>query len=184
MQTPVATSNEPEHRWTGLKRWLGVLVCVVSLALAVRGQDQKRPQWQNYKTRTLQSLIEMFSNEPERLPSTKTYIVLLGDFPSQVKLVYLAKSRPLPANKRELLTHWTKSRNRQLTTVELFATEVLFKEGADEHWIAVQKPLLKALPKEVKPGQSFNAYVLLIGTIHKSGEQREWLFVMNEFDAP
>jgi hypothetical protein len=74
--------------------------------------------------------------------------------------------------------------NRQATTLEMFPTEVLFREGADEHWIAVQKPLLAALRKEVKNGQSLDGYVIFMGTIKKVGEQREWLFAMNEFDAP
>jgi hypothetical protein len=163
-----------------------LLVCILPLAVSIRGQDKKQSQWDDYKPRTLQSLIEMFSDEPGRLPATKTDIVFPGDFPSQVKLVYLGKSRPLSTKKKELLTQWAKSRHPEgpQRIVELFPTEFLFQEGTVEHWVAVQRPLLTSIPKEVKRGQIFNAYVMLIGTIHKVGEQREWLFVMNEFDAP
>ena len=60
---------------------------------------------------------------------------------------------------------------------------MLFKEGSDEHWIALQKPLLDYLPKEVKRGQAINAYVIWMGAI-KVDNHWKWLFAMNEFDAP
>jgi hypothetical protein len=162
------------------------LVCIFASAVAIYAWGQSEGHWENYKRRTLQSIIEMFPDEHEEfLDSSKNQVLLPGEtFPSKVKLAYLAKSRPLPANKKELLTLWTTSKGRPATTVDLFPTEVLFREGTDEHWIAVQKPLLATLPREVKRGQSFDSYVIFIGTIKKVGEQREWLFAMNEFDAP
>jgi len=160
------------------------LVCIPAFALAMYAWGQSETHWEGYKRRTLQSIIEMFGDE-EFPDSSKNYASLSGEmFPSKVKLVYLAKSRPLPANKKELLTSWTTSRGRPATTVDLFPTEVLFREGTDEHRIAVQKPLLASLPKEVKRGKSFDGYIIFMGTIKKVGEQKEWLFAMNEFDAP
>ena len=130
--------------------------------------------------------MEMSPDLPEGNPdSTKIEFYICADpFPSKIKLVYLAKSRPLSADKKKLITYWLRSKSLPETKVDLFLTEVLFREGADEHWIAVQKPLLADLPKEVKRGQSFDGYVIFMGTIKKVGEQREWLFAMNEFDAP
>jgi len=162
------------------------LVCVFAIAAALVAGGQSESHWEDYKPRTLQSIMEMHGDPPaESLDSSKSVVFVSSDsFPSKVKLVYLAKSRPLPADKSELLTYWTKSVNRQATTPEMFQTEVLFREGADEHWIAVQKPLLAALPKEVKSGQSLEGYIIFMGFIKKAGEQREWLFAMNEFDRP
>src|SRR5262252_8515529 len=136
-----------------------LLVCSFALMVAVYGQDRKQSQWDAYQPRTLASVIEECECDDESGdPSIRTYINLPGDFPSLVKVVYLGKSRPLPANKRELLTHWAKSRHPEdpQRIVELFRTEFLFREGKAEHWVAIQSPLLKPLPKEVKPGQSLH----------------------------
>jgi hypothetical protein len=106
-----------------------------------------------------------------------------GDsFPSQIRLVYLEKSRPLPANKKILLDAWRKMLGDNAPTSGVFATEVLFREGTQTHWIAVQKPLLDSLHKEVKNGQTVNAYVIWIGAIRVT-RPWEWLFAMNEFEA-
>jgi hypothetical protein len=159
------------------------LVCISAFAVAICASGQSESHWDGYKPRTLQSIMEKFGDE-EFPDSSKTFVSLSGEmFPSKVKLVYLAKSRPLPANKKELLTSWTISRGRPATTVDLFPTEVLCREGTHEHWIALQKPLVTAFPKEVKRGKSFDGYIIFMGTIKKAGEQKEWLFAMNEFDA-
>ncbi len=162
------------------------LACISVFAVAMYAWGQSVDPWEKYERRTLQSIIEMFPDRPEKFPDpTKNQIVLPGiSLTSKVKLVYLAKSRPLSDNRKELMTYWIKSVGLPATKVDLFLTEVLFREGTDEHWIAVQKPLLTALPKEVKKGQSFDGYVVFMGTIKKVGGQREWLFAMNEFDAP
>ena len=162
------------------------LACISAFAVAMYSWGQSEDPWKKYEPRTLRSIMEMFPDPPEELlDSTKNQVILPGvSLTSKVKLVYLAKSRPLPANKKELMTSWMRSVGLPASKVDLFLTEVLFREGTEEHWIAVQKPLLAALPKEVKKGQSFDGYVVFMGTIKKVGGQREWLFAMNEFDAP
>src|SRR5208337_1742973 len=162
------------------------LACISAFAVAMYAWGQSEDPWEKYKPRTLRSIMEMSPDLPEGNPdSTKIEFYICADpFPSKIKLVYLAKSRPLSADKKQLITYWLRSKSLPATKVDLFLTEVLFREGTDEHWIAVQKPLLAALPKEVKKGQSFDGYVVFMGTIKKVGGQREWLFAMNEFDAP
>ena len=66
---------------------------------------------------------------------------------------------------------------------KVFETESLFNENGSDFWIAVQKPLFDPLAKEVKIGQHFNAYVMWMGAI-KVDDHWEWLFAMNEYDAP
>jgi hypothetical protein len=87
----------------------------------------------------------------------------------------------------ELLRKWEKMMKRPVSVVELFQTEVLFREGNKEYWLPVQKPLIDALKKEVKFGQAINAYVIFMGGAKLGGaklENRwEWLFAMNEFNA-
>ena len=58
----------------------------------------------------------------------------------------------------------------------------VFREGDKEHWIAIQKPSVDDLEKDVHSGQTIKGYVIWIGAI-KPGKQWEWLFAMNGFDG-
>jgi hypothetical protein len=163
-----------------------LLTGVIAVALAMRASSQNENRWEDYKPRTLQSIITMHRANIAELNSEKSPLLLSGEsFPSQVKLIYLADSRPILAKKKFLLEDWKKMLRDQVppNTVELFPVEILFREGSHEHWIAVQTPLLEFLPKEVKRGQVINAYVVWMGAI-KVDNHWEWLFAMNDFDAP
>ena len=162
---------------------LTVLMCVFAFVAATCAWSQSSDHWEDYEPRTLQSIIAMHVDDVKDLDSKEKVVLLTGDsFRSRVRLIYLGDSRPLSAKRSKLLDFWRKMLKDQAPPADVFSTEVLFKEGADEHWIVVQKPLLDALPKEVKRGQPVNAYVIWIGAI-KVGKQWEWLFAMNEFDA-
>jgi len=161
-----------------------LLIFVIAFGAIAPMWGQSEDHWDRYQCRTLQSIIDLHRDDVQALNSKKKAILLTGDsFPSQVKLVYLGESRPLPAKKGVLLDFWRKMLKEQAPPAEVFATEVLFKEGADEHRIAVQQPLLDALPKELKKGQAVNAYLIWMGAI-KVGNRWEWLFAMNRFDGP
>ena len=113
-------------------------------------------------------------------------MLLTGDsFPSKVKLIYMGRSRPVGPERQKLLAGWSKALKDSLppNVVELFKSEMLFKENGTEHWIAVQKPLLEFLPKEVKANQQITGFIIWIGAIKVQG-QWDWLFAMNEFDGP
>ena len=162
-------------------RW-ALLICALALPASTYTQAQSESHWGAYKPRTLQSIIDTHGEDIKRLDSEKKAVFLTGDsFQSQVKLVYSGKTRPLPVEHGVLLDFWRKMLRDQAPSADEFATEVLFKEGAAERWIVVQKPLLDPLSKEVKNGQTVNGYVIWIGAI-RVGEHREWLFAMNGFD--
>jgi hypothetical protein len=104
-------------------------------------------------------------------------------FPSKVTLVYLGKSRPLEGRRAELVEGWKKMLKITDDVVSVFGTEMLFKEGDREFWIAVQKPLIESMTREIAVGKPFTAYVIWMGAI-KSEKHWEWLFAMNAFDSP
>lgn len=158
---------------------------VLALAATTCAWSQRDNRWDRYQPRTLRSIIDQHLPGLVEMSSPKDeFFLSTDDFPSHAKLVYLAKSRPMPPNKRELLDAWIKLFKEHAPKPELFATEVLFEEGKNQFWIAVQKPVLDALPGEVQKGQSFYAYVVFVGEVKKAGEAREWLFLMHEFDTP
>jgi hypothetical protein len=163
---------------------LSAFLFVLVTAAGISGQNKS--SWDRYEPGTLKSIIEMHHDLVKESKSDKTRFLLTGNsFPSQVKLVYLGKTRPLSGRRKELLVGWTKMLKDTVpaNTVELFQTEVLFREGEEEHWLAVQKTLVDALPKEVKTGQEINGYVIWLGIV-KVDDHFEYLFAMNEFDGP
>lgn len=167
------------HMKTRIVLLLGAIVFGLSTQISSQDQDK----WKRYEPRTLQSIKD---SQMKLLKSFDVDLYLsTEEFPSRVKLTYLEKSRPLPPKKKQLLEAWKrmwKEAKFPNDPVEQFQTEVLFQEGSEEYWIAVQKPLLKPLPEEAKPRQMINAYVIWLGAV-KVEDHWEWLIAMNEFQA-
>lgn len=159
---------------------------VLLLALLTSGlgwSQQEKNHWQDYQPRTLQSIIEMHREDIADLDRTakdKAMLLTCDNFPSQTVLYYKGKSRPLPADKEKLLQAWREMLKGQGSPPDEFQTEVLFREGRQNCWIALQKSLLDALSKEVKSGETLRAYVVWVGAI-RAGKQWRWLFAMNGF---
>ncbi|MGE5109321.1 MAG: hypothetical protein ACM3JB_00595 [Acidobacteriaceae bacterium] len=154
-------------------------VCIVA---SLSAQTQQQDRWAKYQPRTLQSIID----EHESMIGKEDKLLLSAEsFPSRVTLTYLGKSRPLTGKRKELLEAWKRMGKGVVRddVVELFATEMLFREGNVERWIAIQKPLVAPLPKEVQVGEVFTGYIVWMGAIRDENHW-EWLFAMNEFDSP
>jgi hypothetical protein len=113
----------------------------------------------------------------------KEIVLTANSFPSKVCLIFLGKSRPLQGKRQMLVQYWQKMLKISDDLTNVFGTEMLFREGDKEFWIAIQKPLVDPLPREAEIGKSFTAYVIWMGAIKSEGHW-EWVFAMNEFDAP
>jgi hypothetical protein len=171
-----------------MKRTMLFLVLLVFLPIGCFPQQGDQNRCDLYKPRTLQSIIDAHQEAVKELESDpsgyRNRILLSSDsFQSTVTLVFLGKSRPLQGKRAELLEYWKKMLKRSDDLVSIFGTEMLFREGKKEYWIAVQRPLLDPLPKEVAVGKPFTAYIIWMGAI-QDGNCWEWLFAMNEFDPP
>jgi hypothetical protein len=169
-------------RHLGMKLKIIFVVAALVCLLPQSASSQDEDRWKKYESRTLQSILD---SEAEGLDASGANVYLSADsFPSRVKLAYLEKSRPLPDEKKRLLEEWARMWKGRVPadTAEVFQTEVLFGEGSQEHWIAVQKKLLSPLAKEAKAGQVMTTYLMLMGAIKVDGHW-EWLFAINEFDA-
>jgi hypothetical protein len=154
----------------------------VLFSTSIRAQNNEN-HWNEYQPRTLESIIQIHDQDIHDLDSDskKKAMLLTGDsFPSRTVLVYTGKFRPLPADKQKLLSAWRLMLKSAAPPDDEFKTEVLFREGKKNHWIAVQNVLLKALPDEVKPGKSVTGYIVWIGAI-RSRKDWQWLFAMNDF---
>jgi hypothetical protein len=172
-----------------MKQAVLVLIFLAGLVTISSAQTAEKSSWDAYEPRTLQSIIDAHKDSVADLDNSSpgpNKMLLSGDsFPSKVCLVYLGKSRSIAGKRKELLESWKKMLKEQVpeNLVEMFSTEMLFREGDREFWIAVQKPLLEPLSKEVKVGGPMNGYVIWMGAI-RANDHWEWLFAMNEFDTP
>jgi hypothetical protein len=174
------------HPLQRMNNGLAVLLLTIFIAQPPPAPTFQQSSWEDYERRTLQSIIDMHREGLRELGKHKDpSLISAKSFPSQIKLGYTGKSRPLAGKRRELVDTWQKTLKGSVppNLVELFGTEMLFKEGQKEHWILVQKPLVSFLAKEVKPGQIIDTYIIWMGAI-KDGDEWEWLFAMNEFDTP
>lgn len=162
-----------------------LLPVLILLPEAMLAQTSNENHWEDYEPRTIQSIIDLHRNSDvfKDMKSKKKAMLLTGDnFPSQVKLVYMGQKKPISEYRKVLLDAWRKTLGDKAPPDDVFVTEVLFREGRSERWLAVQEPLLEPLTKELKQGETVNAYVIWVGAI-KGNQKWEWLFAMNEFVA-
>jgi hypothetical protein len=169
-----------------MKRTILVLALLALLPIACHSQQEHQDHWDQYQHWTLQSIIDAHQGAAAELDADssgdKKALLTAESFPSKVTLTYLGKSRPLEGKRQILVKYWAKMMGRPDDTSDIFGTEFLFREGDRELWVAVQKPLLDPLPKEVAIGRQLTAYVMWMGAI-KVDDHWEWVFAMNEFDS-
>lgn len=137
--------------------------------------------YERYVPRTLREIIDQHSNSKELGKST---IVLTGDtFPSKVKVTYSGISRPLPPERKKHLELLITSFNVDPSTIAKYETELLFKEGSQEHWVPVVKELVPFFEKELKKDDEVILYAEWVGANKFSGKW-DWVFIVNEFQKP
>lgn len=166
---------------------LKFLFAILAFSIATYPRSHSEDHWESYQPRTLKSIVDAHNlselEQVKGVPTKKNAMYISADsLPSRTPLIYLGQFRPLPAKSAVLLTAWRKTLGGQAPPPDVFSTEIHFKEGADEYWIAVQQPLVPDVRKELKTGQEIDGYIIVIGAI-KMGRSWEWLFAMNRFDS-
>lgn len=132
--------------------------------------------YEDYAPRTLREII---TNHSELLD--KSNVLLTGDtFSSRVKLIYTGSSRKISAAKKQHLDIVLKSFKVDPEQLARYQTEMLFLEGNDEHWLAVQRELIPFLQKELTKDEEVIVYTEWLGAIKADGKW-EWVFIVNEF---
>jgi hypothetical protein len=185
----VRKQGDIQSEYTGpMKRTTFFLSLLFVLPACSFPQQESQSSWNAYQPRTLQSIIDAHQAGLAEFDSTvsdpgKAVFLTADSFPSRGNLVFLGKSRPLSEKRSLLVGYWQKMMGIKDDLPIAFGTEMEFKEGDREIWIAVQKPLLIGLIKEIQIGKPLTGYVMWMGAI-KSADHWEWLFAMNEFDSP
>jgi hypothetical protein len=165
---------------------------------SVEAADQSKFDVDKYEIGTLKQIVKYHqgaakllkdtaeSQEAERNPGSTTELKLFGfsgdPLKTKVRVKYTGSVRDMPKVRAEMISYWGKSRSIDLKYINLFKQEMLFMEGADEHWLPVQTQLLPFFEKEVKKGDYINLFTVWVG-YHVMKERVDWIFLVNEFQT-
>jgi hypothetical protein len=173
-----------------LKKILLIGLILVGSFLNVAAQDGF--DYDKYKTRTLKEIVESNSDlksaditiSKENNPQADPQIVVYGNLlHSEVKVRFMNKSRPISAERKEIIEIWKKSFKIDEKIVSFYENEYLFKEGEKEYWIPVQKQVAEYFPKELKENDLISLFIIRVGGRKlEDGKSWDWLFLSTEFE--
>jgi len=167
-----------------MKARLCLFMLLIAGATLTYAQGEKKPRTiADYQPRTLQELTNLLP-EPFRAElaargvegNKDLKLIVHGElFPSRVKVVYSGEKRPLPEDKRAVVSGWA---NKFAGMPEFYTvpyqTELLFTEGAEKYWLAVHKDLLA---QEWKQGEALELCVIKLGNVRIGDEFEPVLLV-------
>ena len=152
----------------------------VFVALTPENEGSTLKGYERYRPRTLTEIIREHS-DPVILQKNEGSMILTGDtFPSKVRVIYTGESRNISPSKKQHLDMLVTSFNVAQKVIDGYATEMLFMEGEDEHWLPLQAGLHPFFQKEVKKGEAVVLYAEWVGA-KKTGGKWEWVFIVQEF---
>jgi hypothetical protein len=166
------------------RSYCGILAaCVLLVVTGTASPAQTLRGWENYRSGTIAGVIQANDSsiraDTEHLPAI---IVSGNQFPTLARVTYCGTSRPLDANRRQVLRTWGLSRYRDTLIVLDFRREYLFQEGKRQLWLPVEDTVASFFAAELKPGQQVSLYVSWIGA-HYAGKEITWAFLVSEFQA-
>ena len=143
--------------------------------------------WNDFERRTLQELVKINVAEDtdnlERYPD-KGQLVFRGKImPSVVRVTYTGQFRGISTVRKKFIELWAGSYTQTPDYANLFASEFLFKEGAQEYWLPVQKQVAKHFDEELKKGDAVDLYLVRPGGL-RDKDRPDWVFLVEEFQKP
>ena len=164
---------------------LPLLFLLLACAADAGARQQEFP-WDKYQARTFAEMVRRNAEgaaEADARNDNKVAVVMSGDPQySQVRVTYTGTTRKLSGARKEHLSDWAKTFGVRPEVVALFEDEMLVLECSAEHWVAVQKQVLKHFDKELKKGDPVTLYTMFAGGRKIAGGW-SWFFLVNEFQA-
>ena len=158
------------------------------LALCGTAFSQKGKEFEKYKSRTLAE-IPLVNREATDRPLSKAKLDEKHDFissdllHSRASVEFTGQKRPISTSHQEMIKMWMKLKNTSKKIMSLYENEFLFKEGDQEYWIPVQKPVEEAMLKELKVNDMITLFVIYVGGRKAAmAKNFEWLFLSTTYD--
>ena len=161
-----------------------LLGCAVTYGQDLGPTPKKARTPDDYKPRSMHEVSASDLKE-EISRNDKEKVIVRGDIlPSRVRLTYRGRSRILPQAKKDVLYRWAQLYAGSLEHyTEPYETELLFREGKTDYWIAVRKQTMAQFEKEVKKRKAVDLYLIRLGWAG-SGNEWESLLLMEDFKVP
>jgi hypothetical protein len=134
--------------------------------------------WEIFKPRTLKDVIAITTKAVR--PDDSMFLAQ-NQLESKVEVIFTGQSRPISEGRKTFIKTWVGMlRSDQQGYAELYEREYLYKEGADEHWLATSKPITKYFEKELKPGDKMDLYLISIGA-YRTKSEIDCVLLVEEF---
>jgi hypothetical protein len=131
-----------------------------------------------FKSRTLKDVISITTKS---IRPDDSMFLANDQLESKVEVVFTGQSRSISERRKTFIKKWVGMlRSNQPGYAELYDREYLYKEGADEHWLATSKPITKYFDKELKPGDKMDLYLISIGA-YRTNDEIECVLLVEEF---
>ena len=137
--------------------------------------------WEIFKPRTLPEVITITT---KALKPDASIFLAQTELESKVPVTYTGESRPIPKDRARFISTWFATlRSSQKQLADLYEREYLYKDGADEYWIATSTPITKYFAQELKPGDQMDLYLITIGAF-RAKDKVDCVLLVEEFQKP
>ncbi len=142
--------------------------------------------YDKYSPRTMGEIEELSLVMQNSMPDANIKtggLIFDADFLySHVRMKFMNKSRPVSAERKEVMGVWQRTFSLDEKTIASYESEYLFRECNKDYWIAVQKPVASYFPKELKEGDMVTLYLMrATGKRAKGSDVWDWIYLVNEF---
>ena len=162
------------------------ILTLIAGLLAVTILPAKDFPFGDFKQRSLKAVVDLDLHSLELMQPKDDLVVLRGKehVLSKMTVTFSGIARPLSKERRELLDRWAIKFNYDPAYTERYEQEYLFFQNEHKYWIAVQKPVIPYLLKQIKEGKEVELYLLSgVGGLRVAGIW-ELLLLLQEFQLP
>jgi hypothetical protein len=167
-----------------LLKFVGCSFVLLITAFASGAHAQDTFPYDKYDPRTVAELVQAGAASVALDKNTANVHMMLDAKPfySAIRLKYMGTSRPVPAERKQVIRAYQDSMRPSVDIPSLIDNEYLFRECETEYWIPVQKQVAAYFPKELKPGDMITVYLMVIGGIKLSPKDPyQAVFLISEF---
>ena len=163
-----------------------LLIALLLLMSSSQARAQDFP-WADFERRTLQELVKINlaedADDLKRHPDKGQFVFRGKIMPSVVRVTYTGESRGISVVRKKFIELWAGTYSQTPNYADLFASEFLFKESAQEYWLPVQQQVAKFFAQELKKGDAVDLYLIRPGGLREK-DKLDWVFFVEEFQKP
>jgi len=136
-----------------------ILIIAIVLWLSTAALAQGFP-WDIFKPRTIKEVI---TTTTKAVRADDDMFLATNLLESKMQVTFTGQSRPILRYRKDFISVWAGVFGQPKDYAGRYEQEYLYKEGADEYWLATQTPITKYFDKELKAGDKMTLYLISIG---------------------